>query len=73
VGAITLEQAQAQLSAFLAANLALSQGKSYTLANGVTITRESSSYLLKQISYWTRLVERLGGRRVTRQVIPFDG
>jgi len=55
---ITLAHAQAQLDAFMAANLAVSKGLSYTV-DGLSLTRENSAYILKQIEFWDARVKAL--------------
>ncbi|MEN6568051.1 MAG: DUF6148 family protein [Veillonellales bacterium] len=76
--AVSLIQAQAQLDAWMQASLEVASGKSYMLGNGLQVTRENAKYIQQQISYWTRIVERLiplseGGRRVSRRYFPIDG
>jgi hypothetical protein len=55
---ITLAQAQEQLDAFMAANLAVSKGQSYTI-DGLSLTRADSAYILKQIEFWDARVKAL--------------
>lgn len=71
--AISLEQAQAQLTALLAAQLALTSGaQSYSIA-GRAVTKANMREIGEQITFYTNLVNRLqrgGGPRV-RQIVPF--
>jgi hypothetical protein len=60
---ITLEQAEKQLNAWLAANLAVSNGQSYRIGNR-QIERADAAEILCQINFWHREVERLGRRGV---------
>ena len=65
---ITLAQAEAQLTAWLAASTAVSQGQAYTIGSR-SLTRANSSEILKQIQFWDSQVKRLeesagGGIRV---------
>jgi hypothetical protein len=62
MSAITLEQAQAQLTAWLAASAATATGKSYTMqieGNSRTMTRNDADEILKMINYWRAEVTRL--------------
>ena len=63
----TLAQAQAQLDAWLAANLAASRNQSYQIGDR-SLTRANAAEIREQISYWESEVARLsrsgGGRRV---------
>lgn len=62
---ITLTQAQAQLTAWLAANTAVASGQSYTIG-GRSLTRADSLKILDQITFWDEKVQTLtrGGRAV---------
>lgn len=68
---ITLQQAEAQLQAWLAANLAVSTGQSYRIGTR-QLERADASEILKQIQFWQREVDRLNvnrrGARVFRAV-----
>ncbi len=71
--AITLEQAQAQLNAWLAASLAVAQSQSYAIG-GRMLRRADANLIQQQINYWRAEVARLegsgrGGIRV-RKVTP---
>lgn len=62
MGAITLAQAQEQLSEWMKANIAVSQGQSYTIgtSNGsTTLTRANAKQILDQIKYWENKVEEI--------------
>ncbi|WP_228485746.1 DUF6148 family protein [Thermaerobacillus caldiproteolyticus] len=71
---ITLEQAEQQLNAWLAANLAVSTGQSYRIGNR-QLERADAAEILRQINFWRREVERLrSGRRGVRvfRAVPMD-
>lgn len=55
---ITLEQAQAQLDAWMAANLAVSSGQSYTIGTR-QLTRVDAKDILEQIEFWEARVDAL--------------
>jgi len=61
--AITLETAQAQLDAWIAADAAVSKGQAYEIA-GRKMTRADAAAITEKIDYWNRWVNRLsrGGR-----------
>lgn len=59
---ITLAQAGAQLTAWLAASTAVAAGQSYTISVGGssrTMTRADAAAIQKQITFWDRQVKRL--------------
>ncbi len=56
--AITLQQAQTHLDAWLAANLAVAKGKSYSM-NGRSLTLADVEEIQKQIAYWERRIVAL--------------
>jgi uncharacterized small protein (DUF1192 family) len=60
--ALTVAQAQAHLDAWLTADLAVAQGKSYTIG-GRSLTRSSAAEIHQQIAYWEREVARLTAGR----------
>lgn len=62
---ITLPQSESQLSAWLAADLAVASGQSYSIA-GRSVTRADASEIRENIQFWDRQVKRLsrGGIRV---------
>lgn len=55
---ITLAQAEAQLSTWLAANTAVSSGQSYSIGNR-SLTRVNSTEILKNIDFWDKKVQQL--------------
>lgn len=66
---LTTAQAEQQLDSWLKANLAVSQGQSYTIATesgSRTLTRANAAEILKQIQFWDHQLKRLarGGMRV---------
>ena len=66
---LTTLQAEQQLACWLKANLAVSQGQSYTIATesgSRTLTRANAGEILKQIEFWDNQLKRLarGGSRV---------
>lgn len=66
---ITLEQAQAQLDAWLAASAAVAQGQSYSItteSGSRSLTRANAQEIMAQIKFWDTQVKRLsrGGIRV---------
>lgn len=69
----TLKQAQKHLDAWIAADLALSTGKSYTIGTR-SITRTNLSEVMQQINYWQRQVDIASGtaKSRTRRIIPLD-
>jgi hypothetical protein len=62
---ITLVQAQAQLTAWLAASTAVASGQAYSIA-GRSLTRANSREIRENIEYWDGKVQTLtrGGRAV---------
>jgi hypothetical protein len=76
---ITLEQAQAQLDTWLAANSAVARGQEYEIDTGSggrrRLKRADAGEIRQQIDYWDGKVKSLtpaagGGRRRTRYVVP---
>ena len=67
---ITLEQAQAQLAAWLEADLKVASGQSYEIA-GRKLTRANAAEITNKIDYWNNKVQSLsqsgrgGGRART--------
>ncbi len=62
MSAILLEQAKQQLQVWLEANIAVSQGQSYSMgtSNGNrSLTRANSSEILKQIDYWENKIQKI--------------
>lgn len=62
--AITLEQAQAKLTLWMAADDAVATGQSYKIGDR-SLTRADAAHIRGQIEYWERRVEQLeaGGKR----------
>ena len=59
---ITLEQAEAQLSAWLTASAAVAQGQSYTISTesgSRSLSRANAREIMSQIKYWDTQVKRL--------------
>lgn len=65
MAAINLQQAQAQLDAWLAASLAVSQGQAYEIA-GRRLSRANAAEVLQMVTHWERQVERLTGSAAGR-------
>ncbi len=53
--ALTLTQAQTALDAWIAADLAVAKGQSYTM-NGRSLTLANANEIREQIQYWERRV-----------------
>lgn len=53
--ALTLTQAQTALDAWIAADLAVTKGQSYSM-NGRTLTLANAKEIREQIQYWERRV-----------------
>jgi hypothetical protein len=62
--ALTLTQAQTALDAWIAADLAVAKGQSYTM-NGRSLTLANSKEIREQIQYWERRVSAF--EQVTQQ------
>ncbi|MCF6147282.1 MAG: hypothetical protein E3K37_01340 [Candidatus Kuenenia sp.] len=62
---ITLAEAEAQLSTWLAASTAVASGQSYSIA-GRALTRANASEIRENITFWDNHVKRLtrGGIRI---------
>ncbi|WP_025036129.1 DUF6148 family protein [Bradyrhizobium sp. DOA9] len=75
---ITLEQAQAQLTLWLAASAAVARSQSYEIETGNgrrKLQRADAAEIRQQIQFWQGQVNALtpvsaGGRRRTRYVVP---
>lgn len=75
---ITLEQAQAQLDAWLAASIAVASNQEYEIHTGTgrrRLVRADAGKIRQQIDYWQNRVSSMtpasaGGRRRTRYVVP---
>lgn len=79
MSAITLDQAQAKLSLWMAADDALTMGQNYTIDQGNVkrvLTRADASEIRNNINYWRREVERLMANStsapVARFILPRD-
>ncbi len=68
---ITLAQAQAKLTLWMAADDAVANGQSYSIA-GRTLTRANSAEIMKNINYWNGMVKELsaGGGVSVRTIEP---
>lgn len=55
---MTLTEAQAQLDAWIAADLATSKGQGYTIGNRA-LTRADARAITDKITYWNRVVKTL--------------
>lgn len=62
---ITLEQAQQQLDAFLAASLAVAKNQSYEI-DGRKFTRADLAHIQAQITFWDNYVKRLTAAQTRR-------
>ena len=62
---ITLAQAEAQLTAWIAASTAVASNQSYTIS-GRTLTRANAKEIRESVEFWDRKVKRLsrGGIKV---------
>ncbi len=72
---ITLATATKMRDAYIAADLAVSTGQSYSMG-GVALTRANAAEITKKINYWSSQVARLsrtGGGMRTRLAVPIDG
>lgn len=75
--AITLEEAQENLSIWLEAERAIANAQSYTISNR-SLTKANLSEVAKRITYWENKVAELEmtnkGKRIrrTKQFIPWD-
>lgn len=56
--AMTVAVAQTHLDQWIAADLAVAQGRAYTIGDR-QLTRESAATIREQIAYWTRVVDTL--------------
>ena len=79
MSAITLDQAQAKLSLWMAADDALTMGQNYTIDQGNVkrvLTRADAAEIRNNINYWRREVERLTANAtsapVSRFILPRD-
>lgn len=78
MSAITLEQAQAQLAAWLAADLAVAKSQEYEIDTGNgrrRLKRTDAAEIRQKVAFWDAKVTALtpagaGGRRRIRYVVP---
>jgi hypothetical protein len=70
---LDLATAQAHLDQWIAADLAVATGQSYTIG-GRSLTRANAAEIRKNIDYWNRWVQRLsnGSGMTVRLVVPND-
>lgn len=72
--ALTITQAQAALDAWIAADLAVAKGQSYSM-NGRTLTLANSKEIREQIQYWERRVhafEQMAGQNQQAALADFS-
>ncbi len=74
---ITLAQAEAQLTAWLAASTAVASGQSYSISVGPSsrsLSRADAGEIREMLTYWSGQVDKLtglaAGRGKTRYVVP---
>jgi len=69
---MTLTEAQQHLQVWLAADLALAEGKELRIGSR-TLTRVDAAEVKERIAFWQREVNRLSGQsRRFRRVVPID-
>lgn len=74
MSAITLAQAQTMLAAYLAAEVAVLKGQSYSIGDRA-LTRADLREIGMQREYWRKMVEKLDASRtkpMVRRVVPRD-
>lgn len=59
---ITLAQAEAQLTVWLAASTAVAGGQAYAIG-GRSLTRADARSIQQQVEFWDRKCQELGGSR----------
>ncbi|NBO19163.1 MAG: hypothetical protein EBV03_08075 [Proteobacteria bacterium] len=69
--AVTLTHAKAALDAWLAADLAVAKGQSYSM-NGRSLTLANSREIREQIQYWERRVATLESANQNQQAALAD-
>jgi len=69
--ALTLTQAQTALDAWIAADLAVAKGQSYSM-NGRTLTLSNVKEVREQIQYWERRVATLQSANQNQQATLAD-
>jgi hypothetical protein len=68
---LTLSQAQAALNAWIAADLAVAKGQSYSM-NGRSLTLANTREIREQIQYWERRVATLESANQNQQAALAD-
>jgi hypothetical protein len=68
---LTLEQAQTALNAWIAADLAVAKGQSYSM-NGRSLTLANTREIREQIQYWERRVASLQATHQNQQAALAD-
>lgn len=70
---ITQDQAQTALDAWIAADLAVSRGQSYTIG-GRSLTRADANVITDKIKFYSGLVAEIGrgGSGTVRRALPRD-
>ena len=69
--ALTLQQAQTSLDAWIAADLAVAKGQSYSM-NGRSLTLANTREIREQIQYWERRVATLESANQNQQAALAD-
>jgi len=69
---ITLAQAEAQLTLWLAASEKVASGQSYTVG-GRTLTRADAGRIQSMLDYWDQKCQQLGGESNTARKIKVYG
>lgn len=69
--ALTLQQAQTALDAWIAADLAVAKGQSYSM-NGRSLTLANTREIREQIQYWERRVASLESANQNQQAALAD-
>ncbi len=69
--ALTLQQAQTALDAWIAADLAVARGQSYSM-NGRSLTLANTREIREQIQYWERRVATLQSANQNQQAALAD-
>ena len=68
---LTLSQAQASLNAWIAADLAVARGQSYSM-NGRSLTLANTREIREQIQYWERRVATMQSANQNQQAALAD-
>jgi hypothetical protein len=69
---ITLVQAEAQLTSWLAASTAVASGQAYTIGTR-SLTRADAKAIQQQIDYWDKKCQELGGTSNIARTIKIYG